>query len=1173
MKHNKFNTWLTSLLVMVMLAFVGQTAMAQDATFDLRNVSENPLTDNGVAVTYAPYGTGGNIWGDHNLNFALKVTAPTGKKIGKIEFDAVLGYDYGGSVVENTGQGTSFEYNRGGTSIWQGNSSEVTFVGTSSDTDIYVTLVRVWFVTGGEEPPVSDFPKTGVAYSFKESTSSLYLNLINNSADRKKDVILGSDAEALYFTAVTGGFTISNAAGLYVGKYTGNTWNMSSNEREVWTVEAVGTGYALKSPQGYLGFDTKTSGSAAYRDKAQSARAIFNIEEMDMSDKTYTVNVTGNPSAATVTVKGVDAVGGTVTVAGSVAQTDVVATEIAGYEYTVSISGDVITVTYSKLPDYIEFITTGLSGSGNNMYNKTIGGVTINGAVYSGYLDIWNSSWTATISSSSFEIEKIEFECVQNYDMGCSVGSMDNSTKTWTGSAKSVTFTAGGDLYISRVRVYLKTPELQEYTVSITGNPSEAKLIYGTDQYANGDSFTAAVSESDLSATEIAGYVYNITIDGTTINVVYSEAPSIKLDYVTVNWGTDHLESGAELEKIESVQVYLQDAIDYIDGVPTGMTFTDAAGNEQTISYCYMQGGYDSSMNYIYNGFYFSFSNTITTPGTYTLHIPAGAIKNTTTGLENKEINFQFVIPTPVQFAAPVLTPAEGNVESLKEFTLTAPTGVEFDTTRSLINITINGNTENIYNYEYATDGSALTFSLSSEYTTDGTVTVVLPLGFVRSTVGEYCPEVTATYTVVYPWYQFESWGGLNPASGSELKSLSTITIDAPTNVTFDCTSEGEARNVTIKVGGVDETVEANVYADHIVLNYATTAVGSYDFVIPASTFAANSATKGNKEFSFSYAILPTLKVGEVTWTTFCYDYNFTLPDGYTPYIIKTAEDGVATPVEVLGAPKTETIKGYIYNYMGDPDMQATVNGDEITAPNFDGKVQVTFGGDFSVGGDYYDVYSGAWVEVVGLNGTEVVSVSPRSWDPYSYESYNFNTTTISGGIRIEWNGYSYFGGLDINIAVAGEYEKPVIPANTGILVQGDPAQDITYEKTYAAASDVSGNILTGCTADNTVTNDADHLYYKFSLNANRDAGSEGFYWDSADGHSINMHAGKAYLILDATSSIRGFRLFGEETESISNVQDGNENAPAFNLQGQRVNKNNFRSGLYIQNGKKVLVK
>ena len=125
------------------------------------------------------------------------------------------------------------------------------------------------------------FPAEGKAYQFKEKDSGMFLNVIPDSPDNKKDVVLKKTAQALYFTAVEGGYTIATEDGLYVGASPANTWNMSSLNAQTWVVEEVEGGYALRTADAgkYLGFDTvDNEGAAAYRDKSYSANhGIFEI--------------------------------------------------------------------------------------------------------------------------------------------------------------------------------------------------------------------------------------------------------------------------------------------------------------------------------------------------------------------------------------------------------------------------------------------------------------------------------------------------------------------------------------------------------------------------------------------------------------------------------------------------------------------------------------------------------------------------------------------------------------------------------------------------------------------------------------------------------------------------------------------------------------------------------
>jgi len=71
-------------------------------------------------------------------------------------------------------------------------------------------------------------------------------------------------------------------------------------------------------------------------------------------------------------------------------------------------------------------------------------------------------------------------------------------------------------------------------------------------------------------------------------------------------------------------------------------------------------------------------------------------------------------------------------------------------------------------------------------------------------------------------------------------------------------------------------------------------------------------------------------------------------------------------------------------------------------------------------------------------------------------------------------------------------------------------------------------------------------------------------------GNGVTIPAGKAYLVIP--SEIKGFLTFDFDSEdAIKGVEAISENGVIFNLAGQRVNK--AQKGIYIINGKKVLVK
>ncbi len=66
------------------------------------------------------------------------------------------------------------------------------------------------------------------------------------------------------------------------------------------------------------------------------------------------------------------------------------------------------------------------------------------------------------------------------------------------------------------------------------------------------------------------------------------------------------------------------------------------------------------------------------------------------------------------------------------------------------------------------------------------------------------------------------------------------------------------------------------------------------------------------------------------------------------------------------------------------------------------------------------------------------------------------------------------------------------------------------------------------------------------------------------------------YRVSDAIAKVTVYSAVTGPTaikQAVSEVVKNNPNAPVYNLNGQRVNKNNLPKGVYIQNGKKFIVK
>lgn len=158
---------------------------------------------------------------------------------------------------------------------------------------------------------------------------------------------------------------------------------------------------------------------------------------------------------------------------------------------------------------------------------------------------------------------------------------------------------------------------------------------------------------------------------------------------------------------------------------------------------------------------------------------------------------------------------------------------------------------------------------------------------------------------------------------------------------------------------------------------------------------------------------------------------------------------------------------------------------------------------------------------------------------------------------------------------VKGNYaslvEKTDIPANTGAILEGAGTHTLTIA---TASSDWADNKLVGTNVNTYVAGEAYVLgadgegagFFKAALNKN-EAGEEGTT------HFLN-NANKAYLpVTSGTSLVLRFNFGGETTAIESVLNNGvDANAPIYDLSGRRVN-NAVKGGIYIQNGKKFIVK
>ena len=182
----------------------------------------------------------------------------------------------------------------------------------------------------------------------------------------------------------------------------------------------------------------------------------------------------------------------------------------------------------------------------------------------------------------------------------------------------------------------------------------------------------------------------------------------------------------------------------------------------------------------------------------------------------------------------------------------------------------------------------------------------------------------------------------------------------------------------------------------------------------------------------------------------------------------------------------------------------------------------------------------------------------------YSSENALDFSDAIEAGLKV----YIITGTGDNGICTTQEVEK--VPAGTGIYVEGEAGD---YTANVYAGKDydsVDGNLLVGTGAESkTLLSDNTTTYYMYG----KQNGKESFFRVGTE-NARTASAHKAYLAISSSDPNAAKLMFyvGEGSATgINAVEKDTVDGEIYNLNGQRVN--NARKGVYIVNGKKVIIK
>ena len=181
---------------------------------------------------------------------------------------------------------------------------------------------------------------------------------------------------------------------------------------------------------------------------------------------------------------------------------------------------------------------------------------------------------------------------------------------------------------------------------------------------------------------------------------------------------------------------------------------------------------------------------------------------------------------------------------------------------------------------------------------------------------------------------------------------------------------------------------------------------------------------------------------------------------------------------------------------------------------------------------------------------------------PEGIEAYTYKMNTSGDDIEI----------LDTYV------EGDVIPQNCGVVLKAldeiETTQTFTFAKGTAEAIASESNLLLGLDEDGqTVGPDGSSEGYIFYMLSTK-KGKVGFYWKNG-GAPFATKAHKAYLAIPKSSGVNASSFIFDDLNGITAIEsDNTEGAEnVYTLSGMRIDGKQLPKGIYIVNGKKVVIK
>lgn len=222
-----------------------------------------------------------------------------------------------------------------------------------------------------------------------------------------------------------------------------------------------------------------------------------------------------------------------------------------------------------------------------------------------------------------------------------------------------------------------------------------------------------------------------------------------------------------------------------------------------------------------------------------------------------------------------------------------------------------------------------------------------------------------------------------------------------------------------------------------------------------------------------------------------------------------------------------------------------------------------------------------------GANVTDVIKLAAEGFSTY-YAS-QWDLTLPAGMIARIVTAAGDGGKLTYETIADGDTETKNVPGGTAVLLQtaaANAAQSLTVGLASKTTYSGSSNLLQG--SDVAVTTTGDGKHYKLSYNT--DGTDIGWYWGADDGAAFTSGAHKAWLVLpsaggndhgnDVNDPARKFIGLPDwdEATGISSLTSslspkGEGSGYFYTLDGRKLDGKPTRRGIYVNKGRKVIIK